>query len=1150
MKNRFRSFLYHLIFLGLPLLLPCSTQAQYWIRDTDFAPVFEKLAWSQLYAVPNSGDFLVWPTMVKIQADGSVDPSFVFKGLPNTPSVFEPLARSSDGGYFFLTTTDMIWRCDKTGQTQTALSFDQDFRFIDFRDHCLPLADNGALVMLSTISGEYLILRFDGLGALVSRYPELTPPGMRLASADPRVLTDGSIFLRLSLVDKITSEAKIQYALVSASGIAQPDFAKEFRESMGTLNILSVASRDADSFFIALGSTNAPGRVALLRKDGTASSLFNIPVAANVSVALDSTKDGGVSVLRSTAQSVWIVNELQHFDANGVAGSAITMPPTSYPVTDHIKFLRDGSIALVTWNYAGGKRPSMKLLDPRDSIMSTPMTVLILDSEGNVTRNLADELGTNIDVGMFSGSGNGGIAISYGPSYYEPGYVSMAGTRYAHYQSASTQRIESKSAFLSGIKGAIINLPEVKSWTALSSLTVNTNEVGADKEGRIFLTAADRINSQDCKQVARLLKNGTLDTSFDPELPLGFSLDRSKPIHRIFDDGSLAIAGRAAIRVDENGFYRMGNVLLKLKPTGKQEWMLINSFAQTLGLNSAGRVLASYHTADSPSDIHLGWCLSNGSIEQVLPVVLGHDSYSSLSIKFLEGDKIAITGNFDRVNGNPSVGLIILQSDGSLDMGFAADLSFLSHPPTTPPSIDACSIDKQGRLYARIVLNNYPIDADHKEYQVRFLPSGKLDTTFPVVPLSTTYSGATQDDGLPNWAFAASVAQTGFNEQAAMVTTPDGKAICLEPFSLWKRNPVPMLGVHLSKGNADLDSAVVFQAVDSLQDIEAYQWYHDGKALAGETNKVMVMSGLKKSSAGGYELQVRRKDGSELHASATLAVLTSQLSGYSSRGVVTPDISMITGLILDRPVAGKFIVRSLGRALTGLVTEDLLGDNGLAGYQQVDSSSGRWSQIGQDSGGITSPSISALGASIGLLPVTTKGFPDGTNMGSALNLNIGSGAYTFVSSSEKKSTGVALTEMYLVDPTGTTPGTIKACSTRGRVGTGGNVLIAGFAIGGTGAVKLLFRGIGPSMTTSGVKNVITDPQIELHGLAEVLKNDDWQGDAAVAKAMKSLGMADWDPASKESAMVVVLKPGAYTLLLSDKNGQTGDGLVEAYIVEE
>jgi hypothetical protein len=115
-------------------------------------------------------------------------------------------------------------------------------------------------------------------------------------------------------------------------------------------------------------------------------------------------------------------------------------------------------------------------------------------------------------------------------------------------------------------------------------------------------------------------------------------------------------------------------------------------------------------------------------------------------------------------------------------------------------------------------------------------------------------------------------------------------------------------------------------------------------------------------------------------------------------------------------------------------------------------------------------------------------------------------------------------------------------SSRVSVGTGNNVLIAGFIITGTQPKKVIIRAIGPSLSVPGV---LADPVLELHDVGGQLlaSNDNWGASANKQEIVDSTVAPSND---KESAIVATLAPAAYTAVVSGVNGGTGLAVVEVY----
>lgn len=127
-----------------------------------------------------------------------------------------------------------------------------------------------------------------------------------------------------------------------------------------------------------------------------------------------------------------------------------------------------------------------------------------------------------------------------------------------------------------------------------------------------------------------------------------------------------------------------------------------------------------------------------------------------------------------------------------------------------------------------------------------------------------------------------------------------------------------------------------------------------------------------------------------------------------------------------------------------------------------------------------------------------------------------------------------------------TPGTgaLENISARLPVGTGNDVLIGGFVIGGSSSKQLLLRALGPTLTQFGVPGALGDPTLELYNSRSelVISNDNW-ADAANAQSIPA-GLRP--PNNSESAILTSLSPGNYTAIVRGLNNATGVALVEGY----
>lgn len=120
-------------------------------------------------------------------------------------------------------------------------------------------------------------------------------------------------------------------------------------------------------------------------------------------------------------------------------------------------------------------------------------------------------------------------------------------------------------------------------------------------------------------------------------------------------------------------------------------------------------------------------------------------------------------------------------------------------------------------------------------------------------------------------------------------------------------------------------------------------------------------------------------------------------------------------------------------------------------------------------------------------------------------------------------------------------------STRVYVDLGEKVSIVGFFVTGDVSKKVIIRGLGPSLATKNVSNLLADPTLTLYddGGTVVASNDNWKDSQATEIAATGIPPQN----DQESAIVRSLSPGRYTAVLAGKNNGVGNGLVEVYDLE-
>jgi hypothetical protein len=176
--------------------------------------------------------------------------------------------------------------------------------------------------------------------------------------------------------------------------------------------------------------------------------------------------------------------------------------------------------------------------------------------------------------------------------------------------------------------------------------------------------------------------------------------------------------------------------------------------------------------------------------------------------------------------------------------------------------------------------------------------------------------------------------------------------------------------------------------------------------------------------------------------------------------------------------------------------------------------------------------------------IKATGLAPVNDLESAIDTTLPPGNYTAIVRGNNGGTGVGLIEVYDLNQSA---GKLANISTRAFVQTGADITIAGFILGKeNGADRVILRGIGPSLTSSGISNPLSNPALELRdGNGTLLvANNDWQDNPEQAWELEGAGLAPDDP--REAGIAATLTPGLYTALLTGENNGTGIGVVEVY----
>ena len=268
------------------------------------------------------------------------------------------------------------------------------------------------------------------------------------------------------------------------------------------------------------------------------------------------------------------------------------------------------------------------------------------------------------------------------------------------------------------------------------------------------------------------------------------------------------------------------------------------------------------------------------------------------------------------------------------------------------------------------------------------------------------------------------------------------------------------------------------------------------------------------------------------------ATNSTKITNISTRASVqTGQDVTIAGFIVTGTDSKTVVIRGLGPTLTNFNVTGVLADPTLGLYDgsgTLISSNNDWKNTSDDNGQFGGGVPNFL-QSIVLAP--------SFDVESAIAINLQPGNYTAVLSGNNGTTGVGLVEVYDIDSG--TSAELTNVSTRGLVGTGENVVIAGFITsGGSGSTQVVVRGLGPTLTQYGVSGALVDPVMTLvDSDGNVLQtNNNWKDSQQTE--IQNTGLQP--PNDLEAAILATVPVGNYTVILSGNGGGMGTGLVEVY----
>ena len=338
---------------------------------------------------------------------------------------------------------------------------------------------------------------------------------------------------------------------------------------------------------------------------------------------------------------------------------------------------------------------------------------------------------------------------------------------------------------------------------------------------------------------------------------------------------------------------------------------------------------------------------------------------------------------------------------------------------------------------------------------------------------------------------------------------------------------VPAIATQLSSSTVISGGAASFSVVATGTPPLAYQWKKDGSSISGATSSTYTIASTKTADAGSYTVVVTNSAGSVTSNSTVLTVIAPRLYSLAVRTALEAKQILIVGFTMSGG-AKNVLLRAAGPTLGAFGVPETMVDPKLDLYSgsTLITSNDNW-------GG--SPSLAATFTSAGAFA-----YASATSLDAASVASIDGGRTAHVYG---PAAGAVLVEGY--DVGSGDAQRFTSLSARNRVGTGANILIAGFSLSGEGKRNLLIRAVGPTLGVFGVPSVLSDPKLEIYqGSTKIGENDNWA--ATLSTTFSSVGAFGLTAGSKDAAITVSLPAGGYTVQVSGADGGVGEALVEIY----
>lgn len=330
------------------------------------------------------------------------------------------------------------------------------------------------------------------------------------------------------------------------------------------------------------------------------------------------------------------------------------------------------------------------------------------------------------------------------------------------------------------------------------------NTIALQTDGKILVGGNfTNYNGINQNRITRLNTNGNLDTSFN--IGTGFA-DKVRII-AVQNDGKILVGGE--FQKYNNGPFRNG--IVRLNVDGSLDTLFtpssFNGYVGTIAIQADGKILLGGNL-ERPNGTSKSLMRLNidGSLDTSFTTALGFNS-AVRTIVIQPDGKILAAGMFTNYNGTNRIGIIRLNTDGSVDNSFVVGSGFYGG------DVNTLALQSDGKILAGGNFDGY--NGKSRNYIARLDTNGSLDTSFII--------GASFSN------------EFNITNVASIACQPDGKILIGGEFTKFKSFSTEDIARLNTDGSLDISFAIGmgFHSLPLLSALSTITLQPDGKILAG-----------------------------------------------------------------------------------------------------------------------------------------------------------------------------------------------------------------------------------------------------------------------------------------------------------------------------